>query len=296
MDWKPPRTRGLIAGLGIIIGILLVDVLLAVWITRKPVNLLSFALGLLITLSLLALALVAYWLYSLVSMRYIVNRNGLVITCGATKQIIPMTSIQQLIPGAGRALEGRMQGIHWPGFWLGHGHLAGLGLTLFYATVPLEEQILVVTPTLTYAISPADKEAFTQAFEARRQLGPLKLWNQESQPARFATWNIWSDRPAHILLGLGLLLAAALFAYLCWRYPGLPATVPLHFDTTGAVDRSGARRSLFVLPVIGLLIWGANGVLGLILRSRERVAAYLLWGGTLLAQVLLGLALSTLMR
>ncbi|MCR4406935.1 MAG: PH domain-containing protein [Anaerolineae bacterium] len=296
MEWRPRRLRGFLVGLGIVASIAILDILLAIWITHRPVDLLTFVLGLIVALSLPALGLMAYWLYSLVGMQYTLERNGLIITCGAAKQIIPMDSIQQIVPGAGRALEGRMWGVRWPGCWLGHGHLAGLGLTLFYATAPLDEQLLVITPTLTYAISPNNQEAFIQDFETRRQLGPLKPWSQESQQARFVSWPIWSDRMAHVILGLGLLLNTTLFAYLCWRYPGLPSVVPLHFDASGAVDRSGMRASLFVLPTIGLLAWVGNGTLGLLLRAREQVAAYLLWCGTLLVQVLLIVAMLTLVR
>lgn len=293
---RPRRLRGFLVGLGMMVGVVTLDTLLVVWITRRSVDLLTFVLGLLVVLSLPALVLMGYWLYSLVRMRYTLDRNGLVISCGAAKQIIPMTSVQQVTPGAGHTLEGRMRGVRWPGYWLGYGHLTGLGLTLFYATAPLEEQLLLVTPTLTYAISPADVEAFTQALEVRRQLGPLKRWTQESQQARFATWPIWSDRVGHVFLSLGLLLNAGLFAYLCWRYPGLPSIVPLHFDAAGMVDRSGVRSSLFVLPLIGLLVWGGNGALGLLLRTREGVAAYLLWSGALLVQVLLIAAMLTLLH
>ncbi len=296
MVCKPRRLRGFLAGMGLVAGIVVLDALLIRWITCKPVDLLTFILGLIVAFSLPALVLMAYWLYSLVGMRYTLDRNGLVITCGATKQTVPMNSIRQVIPGAGHVLEGRMHGVRWPGYWLGHGHLAGLGLTLFYATVPLDEQLLLVTPTLTYAISPADVKAFIRALETRRQLGILQRWSQESQQARFATWPIWSDRVGHVLLGLGLLLSAGLFAYLCWRYPSLPSIVPLHFDAAGAVDRSGARSSLFILPLIGLLIWGGNGALGLLLRAREYVAAYLLWSGTLLVQVLLIVVMFALLR
>jgi len=296
MEWKPRRIRGVLTGMGLVAGIVILDTLLVMWIAHKPVDLLTFVLGLIVALSLPVLVLMVYWLYSLAGMRYTLDRNGLVITCGATKQIVPMDSIRQVMPGAGLVLEGRMHGVRWPGYWLGHGRLTRLGLTLFYATAPLNEQLLVVTPTLTYAISPADAEAFTQAFETRRQLGPLKRWSQESQQARFASWLIWSDRVGHVFLGLGLLLNAGLFAYLCWRFPGLPSIVPLHFDAAGAVDRSGARNSLFILPLIGLLIWGGNSALGLLLRARERVAAYLLWSGTLLVQILLIVAMLALLR
>jgi uncharacterized membrane protein len=93
------------------------------------------------------------------------------------------------------------------------------------------------------------------------------------------------------LLLTGLLLCLALFGFLAFRFPVLPESVPLHFDAAGQPDRIGPRQGLFLLPLIGLLAWGINAVWGGVIYRRQRLAAYLLWGGAIAVQVIAGLAL-----
>jgi hypothetical protein len=77
-----------------------------------------------------------------------------------------------------------------------------------------------------------------------------------------------------------------LFGYMCWRFPDLPPRVALHFDALGNPDRFAPRPQVFFLPGIGLLSFGVNLILGFLLYLRDRVTAYLLWTGALLAQAL----------
>ena len=64
-----------------------------------------------------------------------------------------------------------------------------------------------------------------------------------------------------------------------------------HNDAT-----TGPATRAFLLPFIGLLALGANTVLGGLFYRREQVAAYLLWGGTIVVQVLLWIGTVNLMR
>jgi hypothetical protein len=66
--------------------------------------------------------------------------------------------------------------------------------------------------------------------------------------------------------------------------------LPLHFNAEGMADRIGNKTELFALPIIGLLILGANLILGLILYRRERAGSYLLWGAAAAVQTLFWLA------
>ena len=97
---------------------------------------------------------------------------------------------------------------------------------------------------------------------------------------------------ALILLGSAAAILLGLTLWLALSYNRLPDLLPLHFDAQGNADRIGERRELLVLPVIGLMIYLVNGVMGMVLRKRFRMvfAAYLLWSGGLLAQILIGLA------
>lgn len=98
-------------------------------------------------------------------------------------------------------------------------------------------------------------------------------------------------------LALGLLVAttlalAALLLWLATSYSELPDLLPLHFDAQGNADRIGERREILVLPAIAGLVYGVNVGAGLLLRLRWQrpFAAYLLWAGALLVQVLIWLA------
>ena len=75
----------------------------------------------------------------------------------------------------------------------------------------------------------------------------------------------------------------------------LPEEVVLHFNSAQEPDRVGPRQGLFLLPLIGLLAWGINTVWGGVIYHRQRLAAYLLWGGAIAVQIIAGLALGSLM-
>jgi uncharacterized membrane protein len=62
---------------------------------------------------------------------------------------------------------------------------------------------------------------------------------------------------------LSVLLMAMLFGYIFYIWNDLPEKVPTHFNTTGRVDRWGGKGSLWMLPIIGLLLF-------MILSSLER--------------------------
>jgi len=289
MVWKPRRSVGGLVGFAAILLLGAVDWLLLSRL-RGPISLASFFIALAVAVSVPFLALLGYWLYGFFSLRYRLDRNALTIIWGATRQIVPMASIQRVVRGEELEGEVEVEGVHWPGYWVGHGQVEGIGLVLFYATRPLAEQLLVVTPTLAYGISPDEPEKFLRAFELRRRLGPLQRVSQESRQPGLLTWPIWQDRLAHLLVALGLLANAALFAYLCWRYPTLPAFLPLHFDALGQTDRIAPRSEVFKLPFIGLLTLTANCSLGFLVHRGERFGSYLLLAGAVLVQVLLWLA------
>ena len=110
---------------------------------------------------------------------------------------------------------------------------------------------------------------------------------------RPAWWShpLWSDRLGLGLLLLGVVLNLALFAVLSWRFADLPADMPLHFDVLGQPDRIGPRSALLTLPMLGLLSWTINGLVGLWQYQRQRLAAYLLWAGASVVQMLAWVAL-----
>jgi hypothetical protein len=283
-------------GIAIILAIALVDVGL-LWRTIKgPINGLTFICALLTLLSLPVMGAIGYRIYDLIRLRYEFDRNQLLIITAATKQIVPMDSIQRVVDGREAELGTRLHSFYWPGCFIGRGRIEGIGLTLFYATTPPSGQTIVVTPTLAYGISVPDVDAFMEVFNANRRIGASIEVRQESHQAAYARWSIWNDRVAHGILLASIVFNLLLFAILCFRYPRLPNLLPLHYDIQGRVDRISPRSQVFALPVIGLITWIANSALGAALYGRERIASYMAWSGALLVQILFLLALWNIVR
>jgi hypothetical protein len=285
-EWKTDVMRGLGVGIGLLVSITLVDIGLIWLAATRPLRIGTFITGLAVLLSLGLLVLIGYWLHGLARSGYLLDRNALVIRWGPTEQIIPTSHIERVLTGD--EVEGHIQfyGGMWPGHCVGYGEVPGAGPALFYATVPSRYQIYVVTPGLTYGISPADRDGFLKSLHTRLQMGPTQIVEQSSRRPGFLNWAIWRDRLGLGLLAAGFLAVLALTGLLCFRFPALSRLVPLHFDAGGDPDRLGARGQIFIIPLIGLLTLVANGVLGGLLYRHERVASYLLWGGAILIQVL----------
>ncbi len=285
-EWETDVMRGLVIGFSLMVAIVSVNTGLIWLAATRPLNVGTFIIGLAVLMGTGLLVLTGYWLYGLAFSGYFLDRNELVIYWGPTEQTIPTGQIERVLTGD--EIEGRIQfyGGIWPGHCVGHGEIPGAGLTLFYATVPPRHQIYIVTPTLTYGISPADREDFLKSLEKRLQMGPTQTVEQSSKRPGFLEWSIWQDRLGLGLLAAGLLAALVLFGLLCFYSPALPQLVPLHFDAAGVPDRFGSREQIFILPLIGLLTFLLNGVLGGIVYRREQIASYLLWGGAILIQVL----------
>lgn len=286
-QWQTDPQTGLRVGIALMTLILLVDGGLIAWAATHPVTFLTFLTGLTVLISLAVIGLLAYWVGGLVRSGYTLDRNALVITWGASEQVIPTPQIERVVPGEEIQGRVRLRGIRWPGYWMGYGEVEGLGPTLFYATASPKEQIFIATSGLAYGISPEDRAGFLRTLHSRLQMGPTQAVEPASYGPAFLQWSFWRDR-----LGLGLVLGAfvatvALFGLLCAYFPTLPRLLPLHFDAAGLPDRLGPQGEIFFLPLIGSVVLLVNGGLGGFLYRWERLAAYLLWGGAVAVHVLL---------
>jgi hypothetical protein len=269
----------------------LLSLLVGAGIRAQQISFGSFLLGLLVLGSLPLLLVAVYQVAGSLSLRYYLDRNGVVVRWFGTEQVIPIRDIQQIVHGHEfRGTVVRRRGLHWPGHERGEGLVPGIGRTRFLATQPLTQQMLLVTPGMAYAISPQDAEGFLESFYARRELGPNRLLEAEARHAAWLDWPVWTDQTAWALLGAALVINLGLFGFLSARFPGLDIQLPLHFNNLGQADRIGTKMELFALPIIGLIILGTNLGLGLVLYRRERAATYLLWGSAAAAQALFWLA------
>jgi hypothetical protein len=291
MEWNIHPRPGNWVGIGIIVWLMTLGMLL-LWIAAQlPITVITFILVLLALATLPIVALIAYWLLGLNRARYALDRNLLTIRWGAVQQIIPMASIRKVLHGSEIAGQiGRFRGGRWPGHWVGQADVKDVGPVLFYAAGGLDQQLIIVTPGLAYAITPADLPSFVEAFDQRKRMGPTQHVEQVSIQPEIYDWSLWTDQLALGLVGLAVVACLLLFGYTCLRFPDLAPRVALHFDASGAPDRIGSRLQVFTLPLIGLMALGANVVAGVPMYLRDRVGAYLLWGGALVVQVLTWIA------
>jgi hypothetical protein len=291
MEWKNQPRLGTQVGIFFIAWLVILDVLL-VWIaTQIPVSIITFVVVVIALATVPLILLIIYWLIGLNHALYWLDRNMLTIRWGPVQQVIPMASIRRMLHGS--EIVGqvhRFRGGRWPGLWVGQAEVTGVGPTLFYASGSLEQQLVIVTPGLAYAISPDDFAGFVEAFDQRQKMGPTQPVEQVSVRPEIFDWSLWTDRLALGLVGAAVITCLLLFGYTCLRFPDLAPRVALHFDAMGTPDRFGPRSQVFLLPFIGLLSFGANIVIGLPVYLRDRVGAYLLWGGAIIVQILAWIA------
>jgi len=101
------------------------------------------------------------------------------------------------------------------------------------------------------------------------------------------------------LFGLNLLALAAngsVWVWLFLRLPWLPASLPIHYNAAGQVDRVGGPNELLILPIIGLVTIVLNGALGVLVLRRERQLCYVLAGLAVVVQLLLAGAAAQLVK
>ncbi|MCX7668951.1 MAG: DUF1648 domain-containing protein [Anaerolineae bacterium] len=297
MTFKPlPRADRWYALL-VVLGLLAQAFLAARAVLARPVDGLSFVLTLWVLVSLLLAGYLCYRAICAFTLEYWVTRDGVTLVWGLTQQIVPMGRIRRIQRGAPAVGVDRLRPWHWPYTERRRLWGAGVGVVNSYATRPLHEQIILVTDEECYGVSPAEPEKFLEALQERYALGVARELPLELRRPPLWTWPLWRDRTAQVLIALGLIGLLLMFGMLAFRYPSLPTDVPLHFDVYGRPDRIASKAGLFALPLISLLAWVTNGLIGVALyRRNQRAAAYLLWGGAVIVQLIAGVALRNLMR
>lgn len=296
-EWLTDKRIGTQTGLLLEL-VLIVIIFAAIGVaTTQPIGPITFFMVLAIVIALPAIGLIAYQLFGLARSSYALDRNMLTIDWGPIRQVVPTDAIQRILLGT--EITGnpeRFRGWRWPGLMHGQAEVPEVGLTLFYAPASLKNQLIVITPTLSYAIAPADPAGFIDSIKARYELGPTQAVAQTTQHPPLFDWPLWRDRLAQGFGAIALALVLSLFAFVCFRFPDLPARLPLHYSVDGLADRVGAASEVFILPLIGLLALLVNMMFGAVAYPRERMASYVVWGGTLLVQLLLWVSAINLLR
>ena len=294
MTFEPYPTRSGFIFLSIAIVCAIMAIYLLGFLFDQPEFSAPVSLMIWLLLTLTSCGVAAYWALVAFRLEYHLDRNGLIIQWGSIQHLIPFDKIEAIVPGNNLSPLNTSKVLNIAGLRFGWGYTEAYGPVKFHATTDLPDSLLIVTPHLTYVISPRHPQQLIRAWQARQSLGPTQIWSLGLK--RTWPWNIpfFADQWGWRLVGLTILLCLGLFAYLSSIMPNLPTHLPVHFNALGQPDRIAARSTLLILPIAGGGIFLINTIIGSLVYQREKVAAYLLWGSMVIVQLCLWVALLTL--
>ena len=279
MTYQPPRALGMLVGAALTLWGVAIAVLL---INHAVAADFGFTVVLTITGAIAAGALAAifgYWTYALGTLTYALDRNGLVIHWGATRQVIPLSAIERLVPGTSVGVPS-VRGVSWLDYHVGRAAIERIGDVLFYSTHQGPEQVLyVMTSERNYAISVDDPAGFARQVQIRQDLGPTARVTHHAQRLGSAAQAFWYDQLGRALVGAALLASFVMWTLVSLRYPDLPAAFELHFPASEDSPLVDVRTkdAILQLPRIATALLVVNLLLGFVLHAWERVAGYVLF-------------------
>lgn len=281
MLFHPPRRLGLLIGSAFALLLAAIGGFGAYRLAIAPLTPLTVLWVLPPLLAIPAVVLIAYRLYGLLTARILLDRDGFLLEWGLAFEQVPLSALPQIQRATDLAAPispGR--GLWWPGCVVARREIEPLGTLEFFVTTERAGWILVpVAEDRQLVISPADPEAFLQAFLDANRLGALDPAPPMQRRPDLLVGRLWADRWARALLLTGLSLSLLLLIYLALIAPGLPPQVPFGFDAAGQPSLLVPPGRLLLLPFIAGFVWLVDGVLGawLYRQAAARSIAYALW-------------------
>jgi hypothetical protein len=234
-------------------------------------------------------AFILFQIYGLLTARYRVDREGMLISWGFAREEIPLAEVSDIrlldevslpiLPGPGP---------WWPGCVTGRKQLEGYGEVEFFGTDFRAGAALILAGERRFAITPRDPEAFREGHRDAFRLGSLSPIPWTSSRPNFLVTQIWAEPLARGLVLVGLGLPLLLLAYLTIRVPRLPGSVPLGFGPSGIATNLGPASRLLLLPMISGFVWATDLLLGIWLfrRPANRFLAHVVWAASIAVDLL----------
>lgn len=307
--FAPPRRQGLLfqAAIAVIFGS--ASLLSLFLMLRTPIGL-EFILF--VIAALVAAAFVPWAVYRWFALRgavYLVERNGIRIRWGLRLEDIPMSSVRWVRSEAdvrrqlGKRLPLPLGAL--PGAVLGVRQLAD-GTVLEYLASDFSRMVLVATDDRVFILSPAKVDDFLYLIQRLLELGTISPWQRRSRNPTFILGEVWRNRTARLLLGLGLIGSLALLAWVSLMIPNLDE-VYLGY----VAEEPTPAAFLLLLPLANGFFYVVDALGGLYFYRRSlppltptdahelspfsplgKLYAYLLWGCSLLTTVFFYFAIS----
>lgn len=295
MVFKPPPCRTRWEGLVVSFWVLLIDSLLLTWVLQRTTDWLRFFMILLIVLSVPILLHLLYRTWGIFTLEYWLDRNAVTIHWANVRQIIPLSTIQQIIQGGVQDTD-QLRWMHWPAPYVRPAYAPELTEVTLFATQPLTNCLLLDTGSAVFAISPTHQAEFIAILQERFRMGAVQALQPSQVRTSIRERFLGTDQVGPLLLGLGLLGVLTLFGVLMIQFPDLPNPLPTRYTPDGLPELVRDKQVLFRMPLIGLFAWLVNGAWGVWMSfRRQQVGAYLLWGGTIVVQIFLLFALRSVL-
>ena len=266
---------------------------------RQPVGFAMF-LGLLVGFVCAALAVMVLVLtIGYFRLRYRFQPRGLAITWLGRGDLIPYDRVDGIFAGQRLGQTMRVRGLNWPGFHVGVGRTRAMGFVRYFVTTgDLAEIALIVTPDVTFAVSPADAAGFRRELIRRVEESSPEL--VEASPTALSSPSVGASPLRDVnLIALtagSIVVLACSMLYIWLHWANIPDPLALQFSRDGAPLVYGQRADVFRLPGIGAAILIANLGVGLAVYAREPAAARLLWATSLVVQVLILIATARILH
>jgi hypothetical protein len=286
IDFSTPKSRSLVI-YGLITAAL-IAVILFFLISGSTTNQNSLAIVFIIAglLLLIPLSLTIYRIITIATTVYSITRDALEVKWGLRREFIPIGEIEWVHPVSDFETPLPLGFTLIRGSYYGETIIKGLGKTLFVATAP-EQMVLVKLNQAYLVISPEDKEAFTQSYTQLSQLGSLQDVQSESENLRMLWGRVMDDlRAKRFLIGGAVSLAVLIVS--------AAVIVAITSQVVWVSMEVVPPARLFLLALFGLLFSILNTLLGLFLYLQERTGktvVYLIWGWSILTNVILSLAM-----
>lgn len=285
-DFFPKRKNGVLFHLGVLIGMLSLSVW-GIWKVLHPAPSTNiFPIILLVFLAFAVAVLFAYRLYTLLTVVYRLEREGIRLRWGLRREDLPMEHILGVERPKTLGMRFPLPPIRWPGSVLGVRKDTVYGEIDFLAT-NTRDLVFIVTERKAYAISPHKVEDFIQVFQHFAEMGTLTSLEAVSTPPAQVLAQIWKDKIARILVCVMLLFSLLFLGWVEWRF-ALSPDVEMGFQTPAMSGEMVYSRSWRLLPWLNILFQVVNFFTSLVVMWSKKsiVYAYLVWSIGLISMAL----------
>lgn len=283
--YLPSKRKGFLFIISTSVFLVIVSIFLLIQANQAEVQSTSLLLRVAVLISSGLLIWLLYESFVLMTMKYTLLREKLVLQWGFRREEIPANLIEWVKPASQLNDSLQVPLMHIPGLIANYQRIHGVN-AIDYAATEIENLVLVATPTQVYVISPIEINAFLDQFHRMNELGSLEQVNAKS--VRFSTFwaRIWQDRIARLLILLSFLLVLALFAFVLTTSIGRSSII-------WEGEESVPSTRLLLLPILNFVLWLLALMTGSYFFLRQTVpvlTVYILWGFSIITSLFMGLA------